>query len=92
MLATLALVRYLVDQGAPLDCKDVLGSSLIFHCIFVLGEAGLRMAKFLLRRGADVNARDRFGIPPLFAYKYPGKCIDWDVIHCCREKYEGPHP
>lgn len=58
----LQLCRLLVVHGAKLDARDELQRSPLHEAC---GAANNVLVKFLLRRGADVNAIDYNGISPL---------------------------
>lgn len=58
----LQLCRLLVVHGAKLDARDELRRSPLHEAC---GAANAVLVRFLLRRGADVNAIDYNGISPL---------------------------
>ena len=71
-------VKYLIEQGAPVDTRNVLGFTVLGHCLANLGLSGMRIADYLLEQGADVNARDRLGEPMLFKRRYyEPTCEEW---------------
>ena len=73
------LLEYLVESGAPVNAKDVSGVTPLHFCLVQRASAtSLKKANYLLSRGADVNIRDRFGTPLLFAsdIKDP-RCHEW---------------
>ena len=55
-------VRYLVEKGTPVDCKDILGHTPLHQCTGTYGTKELcEIAKYLLDKGADINIENRFG-------------------------------
>ncbi|KAH7882566.1 ankyrin repeat-containing domain protein [Phlebopus sp. FC_14] len=59
------VLRCLVDAGAPLDVPDISGHTALHHaCTPPVGHA--EITKFLLEKGANVNAQNRYGEVPLF--------------------------
>ena len=73
------LLEYLVESGAPVNAKDVSGVTPLHFCLVQPASAiSLKKADYLLSRGADVNIRDRFGIPLLFASDIRDpRCHEW---------------
>jgi ankyrin repeat protein len=75
----LALARYLIQQGAYVDCiSSELGTALTASCDSLEQEIpfseitrttdtsmSVEVAKLLIEKGADVDARDRIGWTPL---------------------------
>ena len=54
--------RELLQLGARADAKDVAGYTPLHHCLTkFFNTTTLEMAKTLLKRGVDVNAKNRFG-------------------------------
>jgi hypothetical protein len=62
----LGVARLLVEAGAGLEDKDVLGMTALHHATTaVFSPASLAIADFLVARGASVNPRNRAGRTPL---------------------------
>ena len=62
----LAVARLLVEAGAPLEAKDVLGMTALHHATTgVFSRQSLAIAAYLVERGANVNPRNRAGRTPL---------------------------
>jgi hypothetical protein len=60
------VVRELLDAGARLDSKDLCGYTVMHRCCnFYAPERLLRIGAMLAQRGADVNAKHRFGDTPI---------------------------
>lgn len=57
-----ALIRYLVESGANVKARDLLGNSVL-HSSGVL--RALSLTKYLLDKGASVNALNKLGVLPL---------------------------
>ena len=61
-------VKYLVEEGADVNAKDLMGMPVLAPCLGILEpKKGLKIADYLVKHGADVNARDRFGFTLLFS-------------------------
>lgn len=54
------LVRFLIENGADVNCKTFSGSTPIFSA------NSLKMAEFLVRNGADLSAKDKKGNTVLY--------------------------
>ncbi len=62
-------------HGEKLEARDALGRTpLHIAALFGLEE----MVALLLERGADVNARDQWGVTPLFRLELARRYRDWD--------------
>ena len=73
-----SFIQHLVDRGAPVDARDCKGYTVLSYCLLFLGPSGFKIADFLLSRGADVNARDRYGKPLLFREEFQDpRCYEW---------------
>ena len=73
-----SFIQHLVDRGAPVDARDSKGCTVLSYCLLFLGPSGFKIADFLLSRGADVNARDRYGKPLLFREEFQDpRCYEW---------------
>jgi hypothetical protein len=73
-------VKFLLEQGTHVDCRDFCGYTPLHHCTGVFGnERSLKFAQYFVAQGADVNARNRFGATPLFAPVMSDNysCFDW---------------
>ena len=58
--------RELLQLGARADAKDVAGYTPLHHCLTkFFNTTTLEMAKTLLKRGVDVNVKNRFGATAL---------------------------
>lgn len=58
----------LLDQGLPVDIRDEFGNTLL---IIACQNGNKRVAKTVLRRGANINARNYKGNTPLhYCYQY----------------------
>lgn len=63
-MSNLSRIQYLVEKGANVDVKDVIGQTpLIAACM----KGNKNMAKILLGAGADPNATDERSLSPLLA-------------------------
>ena len=52
----------LIDLGCDVNIRDVAGFTPFHHCCCVFAtEETLEMAEMLLKKGADINAKSRFG-------------------------------
>ena len=62
-------IKYLIEQGARVEAKDVAGHTPLHHCTTLVGNnLTLKIAKVLIEvGGADVNSINRFGETPLVA-------------------------
>jgi uncharacterized protein len=60
----LALVRRLIDAGAPVDDRD---PNAITPLLFAVTNDRVAVARFLVERGADINASDWYGRTALWA-------------------------
>jgi len=57
----------LLELGARIDAKDVAGHTPLHHCLTIYAnDVTKKMAKILLKRGADPNIKNRFGATALF--------------------------
>ncbi|MED5200011.1 MAG: ankyrin repeat domain-containing protein, partial [Gemmatimonadota bacterium] len=56
------LVRGLLQGGAGVDVKQVDGMTALHWAVY---HDDADMAGLLMRSGADVNAQNRYGVPPL---------------------------
>ena len=66
----LTIARKLVDRGADVNARDVLGRTPLFGLVRNLApkdERAVALLDVLVELGADVNATDRAGMVPLFA-------------------------
>ena len=73
-------LRYLLEKGTPIDCKDFLGHTPLHQCTGALGTKGLcKLAKCLLDAGADINIENRFGYAPLIepSIALNMDCVNW---------------
>ena len=61
------ILEKLIELGADVvNINDVAGFTPLHHCLTAQGnEITFEMAKMLLSKGADPNAQNRFGCPPL---------------------------
>jgi hypothetical protein len=60
------ILEKLVELGADVNCRDVAGFTPLHHCLTAQGNpVTFKMAKLLLKNGANVNAQNRFGCPTL---------------------------
>ena len=56
----------LISLGADVNVHDVAGYTPLHHCLTLVGnETTLKMAEKIVRAGAKVDARNRFGATPL---------------------------
>merc|ERR1719383_696004 len=56
----------LLELGAEVNVHDSAGYTPLHHCLTSVGNnATLQMAKVLLKKGANPNAINRFGAPPI---------------------------
>merc|ERR1719369_1629540 len=56
----------LIDLGANIEARDFAGFTPLFYCVTKFASpASVKMAKILLRRGANPNAQNRIGMTPL---------------------------
>lgn len=56
----------LLELGAKINAKDVAGNTPLHHCVTMFAnDVTKRMAKILLKKGANVNEQNRFGATPL---------------------------
>ena len=70
--------EYLVDSGVPVDARDSRGLTVLYYCLMYPGSSGFQKANYLVSRGADVNAKDRFGTPLLFIKTFEDpSCYEW---------------
>ena len=79
-----ACARFLIEQGTPVDCRNMLGRTPLFCCVGRDGnKLTLKLAEYLLEKGADINARDRHGDSPIWrAAKWNNHlCVDWLLEH-----------
>jgi len=61
------ILKKLLELGANIHAKDVAGYTPLHHCLTcVSNSVTLRMARELLKAGADPNTKNRFGSSPLF--------------------------
>lgn len=61
----LDIVSYLIDSGASPDIPDISGHTALHHaCTPPIGH--LEMTTLLLKKGANVNAQNRYGEVPIF--------------------------
>ena len=73
-------LRYLLEKGTPVDCKDFLGHTPLHRCIGAFGTKGLcKLAKCLLDKGANINIENRFGFSPLIepSFALNMDCVNW---------------
>ncbi len=71
-------IEKLLEKGVPIDVRDVYGNTLL---TIACQNGNKRVAKAVLRRGADINARNFKGNTPLH-YCYQCKCINADFLVC----------
>jgi hypothetical protein len=62
--------------GRNLEARDVLGRTPL-HIAAMFGLAD--MVDLLLARGSDVNARDQWGVTPLFRVELVTRYREWDL-------------
>lgn len=78
-------IERLLSKGIPVDIRDAFGNTLL---IIACQNGNKRITKALLRRGANINARNYKGNTPLH-YCYHCKppplcpCMPW-LMRCCR--------
>lgn len=60
------LMEFLIEQGAPLDCKDLDKNSLLCTCAIIGGPGGVDVAGWLIDRGGDVEWENGEGKTPFF--------------------------
>ncbi len=65
------LVKKLLDSGVDVNTKGGLMGNTPIHNASLAGRT--KVAMFLLSRGADVNAKDKFGASPLSTAAYSGQ-------------------
>jgi len=51
----------LLSLGAEVNVHDVAGFTPLHMCFFICNDVTIKMAEILLNKGADVNAKNRFG-------------------------------
>ena len=68
----LDICRLLIDKGAQLEAKDIIGRTPL-HCAAVRGH--VEIVRLLCDRGADVEARSDSGSWPLHWAAYIGQNI-----------------
>ncbi|KAJ1487333.1 hypothetical protein T484DRAFT_1787092 [Baffinella frigidus] len=72
------VVRALLDAGARIDSRDLCGYTVLHRCGNLYASPDLvALIPLMVERGADANARHRFGEPPLIEASSPiGKRLD----------------
>ena len=71
-------LKFLVEQGAQVDGRDMLGRNMLWYCLRQYGNPErFELAGYLLEHGADINARDRMQIPLLFLKYDDPECYQW---------------
>ncbi|MGP1459121.1 MAG: ankyrin repeat domain-containing protein [Treponema sp.] len=63
----LELMRWLIEQGADIEAKDLYGRTPLFYHAQVNDT---ERVTFLLEKGADILAKDRYGNTPLHFAEY----------------------
>lgn len=71
------VVEALVDAGAAVDTKGILGKAALHHAA-IIGNPDI--ANILIRAGADVNIKDDMGNTPLFYAACGGFTVVLDVL------------
>ena len=59
----LKYIEYFVSQGANVDAKDIKTGLTPLHMVVMFKDG--KVAKFLVSKGADVNAKDKLRMTPL---------------------------
>ena len=63
-----AALMFLIEKGAKVNAKDLAGQTPLHQCTTSFCTAlTLKMAKFLIRNGADVNLPNRLGRTAIFS-------------------------
>ena len=60
------IMKYLIDQGADVNAKDIHGQTPLHHASIIPQNITVEPVTYLIESGADINARDSFGQTPLF--------------------------
>lgn len=58
-------MEYLLSRGCPSDVEDIAGLTALAHVTMHLATSRQDLARILLKAGADVNHRDRYGTVPI---------------------------
>ena len=58
-------MEFLLSHGCPPDVEDITGLTALSHATTHVAMSRQDLARMLLKAGADVNHRDRYGAPPI---------------------------
>ena len=72
-------IERLLNRGVPVDVRDEFGNTLL---IIACQQGNKRVAKSVLRRGANINARNTKGNTPLH-YCFHFGYVSGSVLPCC---------
>ena len=53
---TIGIIKYMIDKGVPLECKNLLGETLI-HSLFSNTNIKLGIVKYIVEKGADLKCK-----------------------------------
>ena len=76
-------LQLLIKEGANIKAKDVAGYSVLFHCFTAFGEVNERreLGLELIKAGADINVKNRFGCTVLHDNLLNYENLDFLVDH-----------
>lgn len=61
------IATMIIEAGCRLDSKDIAGYTPLHHCLTMYGNTTtLQIAELLVKKGIDVNGKNRFGCTALF--------------------------
>lgn len=78
----LAVVKYLVELGANLNCPNVSGDTPLLLALKTTQNGGLHIVRYLVDAGADPNITNRDGQNAFFrACRHPSYVVEFLVRH-----------
>lgn len=60
------IVTLLINSGADINGTDIQNQSILHHAVINPKNTGIKYVKYLIEKGANVNAKDVYGYTPLF--------------------------
>ncbi|TFK27872.1 ankyrin [Coprinopsis marcescibilis] len=76
----LEVLQFLISRGLPVNLHDIVGHTALHHAVIGDMPRKQEIMKILIKAGADVNGRNRWGEPPLLSAIVSGDVVGMEVL------------